>query len=517
MSDRDALRMIFLPGFSTAAEVTDVSGRGVGMDVVKTNIEKAGGTVEIDNHPGVGMSVNIRLPLTLAIVPSLIVCSGKERYAIPQVSISELVRIKAGEVNKKIEQVSGAEVLRLRGSLLPLVRLDKALGWSSQGAQEQAADTPADKALHIIVVEAGHLRYGLIVDGLQDSEEIVVKPLGSHLKGTSCLAGATILGDGHVALILDVAGIAGHCRLSMPRENPDSRIAEAADRRTQEMQTVLLFTNDPQEQFAIPMGLISRLERIRASQIDSVGGQEVLQYRGSSLPLLSLENCIKAKGRPEQDTLYVVVFRVGRQEVGLVAPTLVDIRDIDAHLDIVTFREPGILGSTVVEDHATRLIDLVELVRVARPEWLTEEITRNAKHTGNLIFLAEDSNFFRKQMEDLFKTEGYEVKGHEDGAIAWQALQDCETLPDLVVTDIEMPNMDGYGLTAAIKGDPRFKQIPVIAVTSLAGQEDMERGRQAGVDDYQIKLDRDQLIEGVRRFLKSVNPAPAAMQTGRKS
>ena len=225
------------------------------------------------------------------------------------------------------------------------------------------------------------------------------------------------------------------------------------------------------------------------------------------MPLLVLERCVKAKPRTQQDTLYVIVFRVGRQEVGLVAPTLVDIRDIDAQLDVVTFREPGILGSTVVEDRATRLIDLVELVRVARPEWLTEEITRNAKHTGHRILLAEDSNFFRKQVVDLLATEGYDVTGYEDGAAAWQALNnDPDTLPDLVLTDIEMPNLDGYGLTSQIKNDPRFKHIPVIAVTSLAGQEDLERGRQAGVDEYQIKLDRDQLMETVRRFLK----APAA-------
>jgi two-component system chemotaxis sensor kinase CheA len=157
------------------------------------------------------------------------------------------------------------------------------------------------------------------------------------------------------------------------------------------------------------------------------------------------------------------------------------------------------------------------LVRVARPDWLTEEITRNAKHTGNRILLAEDSNFFRKQVEDLLKTEGYEVLACEDGEAAWQALQTADPMPALVLTDIEMPNLDGYGLTSRIKGDPRFKHLPVIACTSLAGQEDMERGRQAGVDDYQIKLDRDQLVEGVRRFLTGINPASAALQTGRKS
>lgn len=533
LGDGDAVKLIFAAGFSTAAQVTDVSGRGVGMDVVRTNIEKAGGTVDIESEPGSGTTVRIRLPLTLAIIPSLIVRCGTEQYALPQVGISELVRIKASDARRRIERVSNAEVLRLRGALLPLVRLSTALNVQSKypevaaqsledndrinladrraespsrddelerrGAGDRRGDTPAG-ALNIVVVETGQLRYGLVVDGLHDSEEIVVKPLGSHVKGVPCLAGTTILGDGRVALILDVAGIATHCRLTQPRDADTPSAATAATKEARELQTMLLFTNDPAEHFAIPMGLISRIERIRSDLIDRVGGQEVLQYRGNSLALLSLERYVTALPRPVQDTLYVVVFRIARQEVGLIVPKLVDIREVAAELDIVTFREPAILGSMVVDSHATRVLDLAELVGLAKPEWLAEETSRNAQRCGYRVLLAEDSAFFRKQVEAFLQAEGYEVISCEDGAAAWEALQEADPPVDLVVTDIEMPNLDGYGLTRQIRNDARFARLPVIAVTSLAGQEDMDRGKAAGVDDYQIKLDRDRLLEALVRY-----------------
>ncbi len=546
MSERDAIRLIFHPGFSMAEKVTDVSGRGVGMDVVKTNIQKAGGTVDVETQVGAGTTISIKLPLTLAIIPSLIVRCGEERYAIPQVNISELVRIKATEAASKIERVSGAEVLRLRGNLLPLVRLSKALEIQSKrldplpatledNLRENLADrrsgraappeieehrSGADRrtdtaagALNIIVVETGHLRYGMIVDGLHDSEEIVVKPLGSHLKGTPCLAGATILGDGRVALILDIAGIASHCQLAVPETEDDAEATEQGASGSGETHTLLLFTNEPSEQFGVPMGLIARIERIRTSQIDSVGGQDILQYRGSSLPLLSLDQHIKAKPRAQQDTVYVVVFRAAKQEIGLIAPNLVDIREVDAEVDTITFHQPGVMGSMVIDGKATRLVDLFELARTAHPDWFTGQTAsdQGLKIKPRLL-LAEDSAFFRNQLNGFLTDEGFEVVACEDGQVAWDKLQSADEPFSAVVTDIEMPNMDGYNLTHHIKQSPLYSHLPVIAVTSLGGQEDMRRGKEVGVDEYQVKLDRDQLIAAVRRLLKATNPTRGPSQ-----
>ncbi len=419
MSDREAVRLIFHPGFSMAAKVTDVSGRGVGMDVVRTNIAKLGGTVEVESVVGGGTTVIITLPLTLAIIPSLIVESCGQRFAVPQANISELVRIRPHEMSKRLGRVKDAEVLRLRGSLLPLVRLGAALGLSeiplprrdgsnrarspvaterravvgssseegfptiestsSLASQQRSADPPLTPlckgggqdpgATNIIVVESGQQRLGLVVDASHDSEEIVVKPLGRHLQSTPCLSGATILGDGHVAMILDVAGLADHAQIGATDKPADAHAAPPTGETGEDTQSVLLFANHPLDEFAVSMDVVARIERIRADQVDSVGGQELVQYRSSSLPILRLENLLSARAAEPADRLYVVVFEAGGKELGLVAPRLEDIRDVSTNVDTVTFRERGVLGSLVLAGRTVRLVDLFELAEIAHPEW----------------------------------------------------------------------------------------------------------------------------------------------------
>jgi two-component system, chemotaxis family, sensor kinase CheA len=502
MSDREALRLLFRPGFSMAEKVTDVSGRGVGMDVVKTNIEKLGGAVNIDTKLGIGTTIDVKLPLTLAIIPSLIVRCRGNRFAIPQTSISELVRVKAGDARAKIQRIKRAEVFRLRGNLLPLVRLDAVLNLPEKNTPQENA------ALHIIVVEAGHLKYGLVVDGLHDSEEIVVKPLGRHMKDCRCMAGATVLGDGKVALILDVAGIALSAHLALPDADDFNDESDAVVERDDNVQLMLLFTNAPDEQFGIPMQVIARLERVRSDQIDSVGGQEVLQYRGGSLPLLTLEKYIQAAPRPETNIVYVLVYGVSGREVGLIAPKIIDIRPVSTDVDTRTLCEPGVIGSVVVDKKITRLLDLFQLTKIARGDWFTD---RKPAFSGPgaerpeqapTILLAEDSDFFRKQVAGFLQADGYEVVSCEDGMIAWNALHDSNRHFDLVVTDLEMPNMNGFQLSRKIKDDSALGRLPVIALTSLASEEDVQRGREAGIDDYQIKLDREQLLASVARYLQ---------------
>ncbi|MEN6452279.1 MAG: chemotaxis protein CheW [Thermoguttaceae bacterium] len=510
MSDREALRLIFRPGFSTADQLTNISGRGVGMDVVRTNIERLGGTVDVESRVGQGTAVNITLPLTLAIVPSLIVrCDGR-RFAIPQASISELVRVKASEREERLQRVNDAEVLRLRGSLLPLVRPTDALDLSRHTGPEAHGETSAGRNTNIIVVESGHLRYGLIVDALHDSEEIVVKPLGKNMKDCRCFAGATILGDGQVALILDVAGLASQAALTI-REDKEHTDGVESIAGSSDSQSMLLFANATNEQFAVPMGLISRLERIRSDQIDTVGGQEVLQYRGMSLTLLSLERYIQAQPRQQQQRLYVIVFRVGNREIGLIAPQLTDIRAVPTEIDATTFREPGVVGSLVLEGKTIRMLDLLELCRVAHPDWfenVSAEQTPIAQ--APTILLAEDSGFFRKQMVNLLQADGYNVLACEDGQVAWDTLRQPGQPYDLIVTDLEMPHMNGFDLATKVKGDPNLRRLPIIAVTSLASEDDIERGRRAGIDEYLIKLDRDQLMATIAERLRLARLAAGA-------
>lgn len=498
MSDRDAVWLIFHPGFSTAEKISDVSGRGVGMDVVRTNIEKIGGSVDIESKLGVGTTVQITLPLTLAIIPSMLIRSGGRRFAIPQVNIVELVRVRASEASQRISKVKGANVLRLRGTLLPLVELDHALSFDH-------ADQDGGKsnlARQIVVVESGQFRYGLIVDEIDDCEEIVVKPLGRHLKSCMCLAGATILGDGHVAPILDVSGIAAktNLRTHEQEDNDASTLDESG--MANERQSLLLFTNAPNEQFAIPMSLISRIERIRTQQIDTVGGQELLQYRGASLPLLAIERFIQAQPRPELENVHVVVFQIHGREVGLIAAELNDIREVTAEIDGDTFREPGVAGSIVVDEKTVRMIDLYELGFAAHPQWFSDKPKGNVSEEQPYnILLAEDSSFFRKQAKEYLQSEGFHIVEAEDGVSAWEQLISGEHAIDLVVTDIEMPCMNGFELTRKIKTDARLGHLPVIALTSLASDDDQRRGAEAGVDDYQIKMDRERVMAAIWRLL----------------
>jgi len=504
MSDREAVRLIFHPGFSMAAKVTDVSGRGVGMDVVRTNISKLGGTVDVESVVGSGTNIVITLPLTLAIIPSLIVQSRTDRFAIPQVNIAELVRVKHEERDKRLGRVKDAEVLRLRGKLLPLVRLAEVIETNpstSTDSERDAQTEEAKKAINIIVLETGKQQFGLIVDGLHDSEEIVVKPLGRQLKDCPCLSGATILGDGHVALILDVAGIAAHEDIRSHEELNKSQTDGAGSDADAEVQQMLLFSNHQSEHFAVSMDIIARIERVRADQIDSVGGQEILQYRDSTMALLRLENCITTKTPEPKDRLYVVVFESAGSEVGLVVPYLEDIREVPIKVDTSIFRERGILGSLVLEEKTTRLIDLFEVAEIAHPEWFEDQgIVEKGEEQPPLVLLAEDSGFFRNQVKKVIEERGYRVVDCEDGLIAWQVLESGEYEFDIVVTDIEMPNMNGFELCQRVKQSQQWKHLPVIALTSLAGSADMQHGMEVGVDDYQIKMDRDKLLNSIRNF-----------------
>ncbi|TWT99214.1 Chemotaxis protein CheA [Botrimarina colliarenosi] len=500
MNDREALRLIFAPGFSTAAEVTDVSGRGVGMDVVRTNIAKLGGTVDVESEVGKGSNIVVTLPLTLAIIPSLIVQVGCDRFAIPQVNIAELVRVRDSERSTKLGRVKNAEVLRLRGQLLPLVRLREKLGC---GPAEGPVQGNATGATNVIVVDTGQTRFGLVVEALHDSEEIVVKPLGRHYKNCRKLAGATILGDGHVALILDIAGIAGDLNLRSDeelREKGADATTSAADK--EDRQSMLFFKNNQVDNFAIPMDIIARIERVPVDQLDSVAGQEVLQYRDTTLPLMRLESCISASPGDFAESAYVVVYDVRGREVGLIAPELEDIREVPTVVDTVTFREPGVIGSLVTNEKTVRLLDLFELTQMSHPEWFSadSEPELNEESLPPMILLAEDSGFFRTQVKKIFEEKGYRVADFEDGKLAWEDLDAENHSYDVIVTDIEMPNMNGFELCHRVKNDPRFSSIPVIALTSLAGSADVQHGMEVGIDDYQIKMDRDKLLTAVQNF-----------------
>jgi two-component system chemotaxis sensor kinase CheA len=363
MSDREVFNLIFLPGFSTAEKVTNVSGRGVGMDVVKTNIEKIGGSVDVLSEAGQGTTLKIKIPLTLAIIPALIVTSGTERFAIPQVSLLELVRLEAEQARKGIEMLYGAPIYRLRGQLLPLAYLNRELKLDAA-----AATLTNDSAVNIVVLQADGRQFGMVVDEINDTEEIVVKPLGKQLKGITCFAGATIMGDGKVALILDVMGLAQHANvIAEVRDRAVTGKTKAAE-KVDERQTLLLFNAGQNARMAIPLSMVARLEEFPRAQVERSGNQEVVQYRGQILPLIQVANYLpNAAATPAQsDPVQVVVYSEAGRSVGLVVSKINDIVQEALTVKRNSSRD-GILGSVVIQDKVTDLLDVVGIIRAADP------------------------------------------------------------------------------------------------------------------------------------------------------
>ncbi len=365
MSDREALNLIFLPGFSTAAQVTNLSGRGVGMDVVKTNIEKIGGSVDLSSETGVGTTMKIKIPLTLAIIPALVVTAGGERFAIPQVSLLELVRVEREQAEKTIEYIYGAPVYRLRGQLLPLAFLKKELKLSES--------THSEDATNIVVLQADGRQFGLIVDEINDTEEIVVKPLGKHLKGITCFSGATIMGDGRVALILDVLGLAQHANL-IPEVNEQKQTSGRKQEESRDdRQTLLVFNVGTNTRMAIPLSMVARLEEIARNKVEKSAGQEVVQYRGQLLSLVPVAQFIpeaagEVDAQADQDTMHVIVYTEQGRSIGLVVGQISDI--VEESLAVRRdSRRQGVLGSAVIQGRVTDLLDASGVIRSFDPSF----------------------------------------------------------------------------------------------------------------------------------------------------
>ncbi len=544
LSDKEIANLVFLPGMSTAKEITDISGRGVGMDVVHTNISKIGGTVDIDTIPGKGSIITIKLPLTLAIIPSLIVAVQKERYAIPQVNMVELVRIPAAKVKERIEKINSAIVMRLRGELLPLIKLADVLGIENRyydtgdtgerfldrrgliedrrRAQFDGITRPADtenppsdsekrgsadrrtspmSAYNILVVSVGDYHYGLIVDQVLDSEEIVVKPVGTHLRDCECYAGASVQGDGKVALILDIIGISNVMNLrTVSKSVQEQALQRAESKKTTDTQSLLLACNAPGEQIAIPLDLISRIESCRITDIKITGGRKNIQYRGGSLPLFSIDE-VAHVGPPDTDgpTCYIIVFCISGKEVGIIVSEIIDIISGSFMIDEMTHKQPGIMGSTIINKEITLLVDLYGLIDTIMPEW-TKALTSRIKedHPADIL-VVEDSPFFLNQLVSFLSEIGYKPFTATDG-LQGLAVLNREKI-DMVLTDIEMPNMDGLAMTRKIRADERFRDLPIVAVTSLAGDSAERDGLEAGINDYLVKLDREKIIACVRKYL----------------
>ncbi len=494
MTDQQIQQFIFKPGFSTAAQVTSVSGRGVGMDVVRTNIERIGGTVELQSQEGKGSSFTIKIPLTLAIVSALIVESGGERFAIPQLSVVELVRATA-DGDTRIERVKSTPVLRLRNRLLPLVSLQTLLGLDERERIDMSES-------FIVVTQVGTYTFGIIVDRVFDTEEIVVKPVSPILRHIEMFSGNTILGDGTVIMILDPNGIAastGELSLADHQDALDiaAKKAIAQGHRT----ALLLFKAGYGAPKAVPLALVARLEDFDVGAIEHSNQQLVIQYRGRLMPLVPFDPAFSADEGARQP---VLVFSDHDRSMGLMVDEIVDI--VEEELSVQLSADvPGVMGSAIVAGKSTDIIDVGYYLTQAYSDWFNSS-TREAYEETRIrrLLLVDDSPFFRNLLTPVLTVAGYEVTTVENAA---DALSACETSDpfDVIVSDIEMPGMSGFDLARTLRNDSRFQNTPLVALSSHASPHDLDRGREAGFTDYVAKFDRDALLASLAQTLSDTD------------
>jgi len=490
-SDTEICNFIFVPGFSTATRVTSISGRGVGMDVVRANIEQIGGTVDLQSVPGVGTKFTIKIPLTLAIVSALIVESGRERFAIPQLSVLELVRA-SGVGEHRIERIKDASVLRLRNQLLPLLYLKNVLQLGDSDGQEG----------FVVVTQVGSQIFGIVVDGVFHTEEIVIKPMSSKLSHIGVFSGTTILGDGSVIMIIDPKGIAQSLgRVAQSTRDDSSDRDDREEAWADDIVSMLVFRAGSHQPKAVPLSLVTRLEEIDCRKIEISEGRHLVQYRDQLMPLLrvDMQSSLKQEGGQP-----ILVFSDRGRSMGLVVDEIVDI--VEDRLDIeVSSERPGVLGYAVIKGHATEIIDIGYFLPQAFTDWFhrrelsTDQLQRR-------VLLVDDSAFFRDMLAPLIKAAGCHVVAVGSAAEALKALK-SERGFDLVVTDIEMPEMDGFALAEAIYAMPNTAHLPVIAITAMVSADAVKRGREVGFHDFVAKFDRTGLIAAIKEQSSDIDRA----------
>ncbi len=531
LSHSEKMELIFAPGLSTAATISDVSGRGVGMDVVKNNIEKIGGSIEINSQPNKGTIFKITLPLTLAIISSLIVEVEGQKFAIPQVSFEELIRVTSDEFKEKMATVRGAQVLRLRGELVPLMHLadcinldrtfihpvtgertkDRRQSIYSQveiledGSEEHivrdydSTRMPPETNLKIMIVTTGDIRIGLIVDKIWGFEEIIVKSLPNHLRYLNSYAGVTILGDGKVALIVDVHGIVQKNRLVYEKAQGVSQTIKKAKQVSNDRIMLLLFDNNSKAKFAIPLALIQRIDKIKKQDLKKIGNKLFINYMDKTTRVVELKSQQKAVAEIEDD-FNIVIPKNTAVPVALKIGNIIDTKEVSLQLEDNTIRSEFFMGSAIIDDDIVVLLNFHAILEKFEPNCFNREEIKNS--TNSKILLVEDTPLYQRMAMTYLKDEGHDVILAENGQEACRKLEKEQF--DIVISDIEMPVMNGLELADHIRSsDAPWKNIPIIALTSVTNAETVKQGLQLGINKWLNKIDRTELIKTIDQLLRA--------------
>ena len=515
MSSQEKISLIMLPGFSTAESVSNISGRGVGMDVVRSSIEKLGGTFEIKSEIGVGTEFLLTLPLTLAIIQSLVIAESGYKYLIPRINLEEVISLVGKNIHAKIKAVNGQEVLNYHDSLLQLVRLNEVFASSkafdSQKREEiskkyqqvysnrlEVDDAVDSLVLDIAVVRVGQKRFGLIIDRALETEEIVVKPLHSAQSNIKIFLGSTIMGDGATSLILDIDGIAKHA-LSEVHYLENEHVADRSIVNSELSQKIISFAAGSNDKFALALSFIRRIYTIKACDIQSIGGKEFVMIGEKSINIARLSKIMEYSVENRSQELYLIMPRFGKYNCGILASEIFGITDAVIDFEDSMLKRDGVLGTTFVGDKLTIFPDIYYVCeRTLGTDIAGLSFKSKVFSTPKQVLIAEDTPFFRQLIKTYLSCESMVVDTASNGQEALDML--LKKQYDLLLSDIEMPIMDGLELIKEVRSRDGIKNIPAISLTSLNTDDDRRRCLQAGYDKYLAKLNREEFHDSIKKI-----------------
>lgn len=528
LSDKEAFKLIFYPGFSTAGKVSDISGRGVGMDVVKSSFQKLGGIIDIESELNIGTTITIKLPLTLAIIPSLIVSVENICFAIPQMNIIEIVWLHGENVYQDIKNIGDQEVYWLRNKMLKLVRLSNIFNIrktytdinnnSKTDRRKQSGDRrnsskagefkdmrngPVDRrvdisnSIYVVVIKLGKEEFGLIVDQIVDTEEIVVKPLHKQLKESGAFSGTAVLGDGRIALIIDINTLAETADLGL-NEIEDSHKMHASQ-IADDNQPFLLYSLNKNEKFAVPVQLIKRVEPIQSINIKDVKGKEYIDYRNHVIPLIRTEKVLHSIDAQYCEEQYAIIPAI-HKPIGIMASNIIDTINLETDkIDTETISKDGILGSVLYNNEVVLIVDLFYIIEKIEPSWITND--RCTEQEGNKILFIDDSTFFRTLITTYLTAANYYVLHAENGEEAIKLLE-TESV-DIIISDLNMPIMDGFEFAKYIRAQKKFKNIPMIALSSMNEVDGRPLAKEVGYNEFKSKQNKEAILETISMLKKS--------------
>lgn len=507
MKDDDVFNLIFQPGFSTAEKITDLSGRGVGMDVVKTNLQNIGGTINISSVYGKGTTFDIRLPMTLSIMQALIVKTGNICFAIPQFSISEVLSLQGENVYTDIKKINEQEVFSLRDKLIPLVRLKEVLKIKSTyiepGTKKIKEDrrktvkeltntnhnrTAFENHLNIIILKFGNIPFGLIIDNIIDTKEIVIKPIHEQLKKYQVYAGTTVLGDGDIALILDIANLAEKANFKVSK-NEIGRKKEKIIK--EDSQPFIIFTIGGKENFAIPLFLISHIEKINLDEIMMSGNKEYFKFQDEIIQIIRIDNALENISSNYINEVFVIIIKT-KKPIGILVSRIIDTSMIASAFDSDSGNKPGILGIIMNNSHLTTILDIFAVIEIVQPDLFIDNSNKNIK--PKKVMLLEDTRFYSSIITSYLNGLGVETVICRNGNQGLEILGNTDF--DIILSDLLMPVMDGFEFAKKVRSNRKYDHIKLIALSSACSESEGEiTAKEAGFDMFVSKLNREAMIE----------------------